>query len=126
LKKVLNLDNIVNPFTEEALNILLEYDYPGNVRELGNIVERAVILAGGELPVDKEHLDFILSSSDKNLCFDFTLPEDGINLEDVEKELIKQALERCNNNKSAAAKLLGLTRSKFRTRIKMLEKEDEE
>ena len=111
--------------TQGAKRILETYPFPGNVRELANAIERAVILAGGELPINSEHLSFLTKPSERASLRDvFTLPPEGISLEELEKELIKQALERTGNNQSAAARLLGLTRSKFRTRLKMLEKEE--
>ncbi len=109
-------------FTENAKKIILSYTYPGNIRELKNIIERAWILAGGKLPINAEHLKFLkLSDSPKKLNGNILLPDNGINLEELEKELIKQALDKTGGNKSAAARLLGLTRSKLRTRVKMLE-----
>jgi len=104
-----------------AKKILLEYSFPGNVRELKNAIERAIILAGGQLPLNSEHLSFLRENKSPILnCYH--LPEEGVSLEELEKTLIQQALERTQGNKSAAAKLLGLTRSKFRTRLKLLEK----
>ncbi len=106
--------------TENAKKILENYNYPGNIRELKNIIERAWILSAGKLPINAENLNFLKNSSSK-LTDKITLPENGVNLEELEKELIKQALEKTGGNKSAAARLLGLTRSKLRTRVKMLE-----
>ncbi len=108
--------------TPGAQKLLLKYPFPGNVRELANAIERALILSGGELPLTAEHLSFLDDTRprEKNL---FELPPEGISLEELEKELIRQALERTGGNQSAAARLLGLTRSKFRTRMKMLENE---
>ena len=111
-------------FTENAKSLLLSYNYPGNVRELKNIIERAFILAGGNLPISADNMGFIKINNGKRINNNiFKLPEQGINLEELEKKLIKQALEKAEGNKSAAARLLGLTRSKFRTRVKMLEEE---
>ncbi len=110
--------------TQGAKRILETYPFPGNVRELANAIERAVILAGGELPINSDHLSFLREgTSEKSSPKDvFVLPPEGISLEELEKEIIRQALERTGNNQSAAARLLGLTRSKFRTRLKLLEK----
>ena len=108
-------------FTKAVENYLLEYPFPGNVRELKNAVERAYILAGGNLPITIEHINFLSKSPKKMLKEDFILPDEGISLEELEKSLIKQALEKTGGNKSAAARLLGLTRSKLRTRLKMLD-----
>ncbi len=104
--------------TAGAQKILLSYHYPGNVRELANAVERALILAGGNLPLTSEHFAFLKPKTEGSTSF--ILPPEGISLEELERDLIRQALERTKGNQSAAARLLGLTRSKFRTRMKML------
>ena len=112
------------PFiTAGAKKILESYPFPGNVRELRNAVERAIILAGSALPLTAEHFSFLTPKPSAKKIFE--LPPEGISLEALEKELIKQALERTSGNKSAAARILGLTRSKFRTRLKLLEEKSE-
>ena len=112
-------------FTKGVENFLLDYSFPGNIRELKNAIERAYILAGGKFPLTIEHINFLSKSSKKLLKEDFILPDNGISLEELEKSLIKQALEKTGGNKSAAARLLGLTRSKLRTRLKMLEEDND-
>ena len=122
IKRVLKKDNIEKPpFTAGAQKLLLSYPYPGNIRELANAIERALILSGGQLPLTSEHLSFLSLKDHQKTKAIFELPPEGVCLEEVEKELIKQALERTGGNQSAAARLLGLTRSKFRTRLKLLE-----
>ncbi len=104
--------------TQGAKRQLLFHPWPGNVRELANAMERAAILAD-HLPVTSEDLSFIDSSRDgSGKDVQWKLPETGLLLEELEKDLIRQALEISNNNQSAAARLLGLSRSKFRTRVK--------
>ena len=113
------LGNISHPaITAGAKKILEAYPFPGNVRELANAVERAIILTGGNLPLTAEQFSFL--SKQPSLKSDFILPLEGISLEKLERDLIKQALERTHGNKIAAARLLGLTRSKFRTRINLI------
>lgn len=107
--------------TQGAKKLLESYPFPGNVRELSNAVERAIILSGGEFPLTAEHFSFLTSGQSTKSKYKFELPPEGISLEELEKELIKQALERTGGNKSAAARLLGLTRTKLRTRLKLLE-----
>ncbi len=107
--------------TQGAKKILMNYSWPGNIRELANTMERAIILAGLP-PVTAEHLEFLKTGQEtKGLSEGLKLSQEGINLEELEKDLIKQALQLTGNNQSAAARLLGLTRSKFRTRVKQLE-----
>ncbi|WP_202708620.1 sigma-54-dependent transcriptional regulator [Sporosalibacterium faouarense] len=94
--------------SKNALDYLIDYKWKGNIRELENIIERLVILnqkgkiEKTDLPKD------ILYQEQANT--DFTLPTEGINLEEVEQSLIRQALESTDYNQSKAAKLLGITR----------------
>jgi Nif-specific regulatory protein len=105
--------------SKEAMGLLERYSWPGNVRELENVIERAVILCQGtvvtvqELPSLRDHLRAPVLSGDA-----FRLPSGGIVLADVEKGLIQQALEQSHQNKSHAAKLLDLSRTQLRTRMK--------
>jgi two-component system response regulator AtoC len=95
---------------KDALDILKEYDYPGNIRELENLIERLVILSSDGLIkaslLPKEIVKGAYASKNNM----FILPEEGINLEELEISLVKQALERVNGNQTQAAKLLGMSR----------------
>jgi transcriptional regulator with GAF, ATPase, and Fis domain len=107
--------------TQGAKRILIDHTWPGNVRELANAIERAIILAG-EGPITAEHLSFLRTDLTKTgIAGSWELPSEGLSLEILERDLIRQALEMTGNNQSAAARLLGLTRSKLRTRLKQLE-----
>ena len=102
---------------EPVLNLLRSYDWPGNVRELRNVLERAVILSGGE-PLTIE--DFAIEVDDAPLIE----PGDGSisvqeGLEMAEKEMIIQALEKSGGNKTEAAKLLRITRRRLYSRMKV-------
>ncbi|OPL16936.1 MAG: histidine kinase [delta proteobacterium ML8_D] len=110
-----------NLLTQGAKRVLMDHVWPGNVRELANAVERAVILAGEE-PVTTEHLSFLRTGKVQTGTAEaLKLPPYGLAIEKLERDLIQQAMEMTNNNQSAAARLLGLTRSKLRTRVKQLE-----
>ena len=105
-------------FTQGTKRILVSHSWPGNIRELANAMERAAILAD-ELPITADDLSFLSATRPpEGGGVEWKLPDSGINLEELEKDLIRQALEMSNNNQSAAARLLGLSRSKFRTRLK--------
>lgn len=101
--------------TDGAVRTLTAYRWPGNVRELANAIERVMILYQGEGMVTAETLSFLRSAPsapcDQN---HFKLPPEGIQLDTLEQEFVRQALESTGNNQTAAAKLLGLTRAKFR------------
>ena len=105
--------------SREARELLLSYAWPGNVRELRNALERAVILSEGGL-VQAEHLPIAVARSGAARAASaaaIELPPGGLDLDAVEKTLVAQALERAKNNRSRAAKLLGLTRAQLYTRL---------
>ena len=103
--------------SREARDKLLAYAWPGNVRELRNAVERAVILAEGGL-ITSEHLPMAIGApAPRPAASDPTLPPGGIDLEAVESGYVKRALEQAGNNKSKAARLLGLTRAQLYSRL---------
>ncbi|HUJ08904.1 MAG TPA: sigma-54 dependent transcriptional regulator [Verrucomicrobiae bacterium] len=101
----------------EAAKMLQQYPWPGNVRELRNVIERLVILEKAER-VLPEHLP-----SELRLCTRpssrsiIQLPPEGVALADVERELVRQAMERSGGNQSNAAELLGLERDALRRRL---------
>jgi Nif-specific regulatory protein len=106
--------------SKEAGDLLSQYEWPGNVRELENVIERAVIVCRGDV-VTAEDLPVSLRERGKAepakrdaLAF----PPAGIALAPMEKRLIVQALEQAGYNKSKAAKLLGLSRTQLRTRLR--------
>ncbi len=110
----------VADISEEAEQFLLEYDWPGNVRELKNVIERAIILENAEI-MQLEHLPRELvsqASGDGGGPLEFILPPEGVDIEDVERELIKQALDMVEGNQSKAAKKLNLGIDAFRYRMK--------
>ncbi|MBS3759564.1 MAG: sigma-54-dependent Fis family transcriptional regulator, partial [Desulfobacterales bacterium] len=109
--------------SEGASRLLKSYNWPGNVRELVNAMERALILEKGQGVVTAEALSFIRKCGDNQEAPDnFELPPSGVNLEAIEADMVRQALELTNHNQTAAAKLLGLTRAKFRVLMKQIEK----
>jgi len=109
--------------TEGAMSALKKYHWPGNIRELANAIERAVILTGDQKTISAETLSFLKPSlPSDNGHSHFRLPPEGILLEEMEKDLTRQAMEVSGNNQSLAAKLLGLTRAKFRVLMKQIEK----
>ncbi len=106
-------------FDKKVVQRLESYPWPGNIRELRNLCERMVILHHSKT-ITQEMLPPELSNGSSNnaQASDFSLPANGISLEELEREMINQALERTRGNRSRAARLLGLTRDTLLYRIK--------
>lgn len=102
---------------------LLDYNWPGNVRELENIIERCLILEDGDVLTEASLPPQFLNSC-CSLIGACKIPEDGLDLEDylaeVEKQILLQALERCNGVRKHAAKLLKLSFRSIRYRLDKL------
>jgi two-component system NtrC family response regulator len=107
--------------TREALALLKRYSWPGNIRELENTLEHAAVMARGETLGIEDLPERIVSwaprEDRRGESARFALPPDGIVLEDAERDFIVQALERTGWKKTAAARLLGLTRRALGYRI---------
>ncbi len=105
--------------TSATEQLLKSYGWPGNVRELRNLVERAVLMTDDGIlqPTDFETIRGAAGSAAESDKGAFVLPAAGVNLEEVEKNLVVQALERAGGNQTRAAKLLGLHRDQIRYRI---------
>jgi DNA-binding NtrC family response regulator len=108
--------------SKDALGMLARYAWPGNVRELRNVIERATILEESS-EILPEHLpdELRLGSRALDLEPGYTLPAGGIDLEQLERDLIKQALDQASGNKTRAASLLGMTRDTLRYRLEKYE-----
>ena len=111
----------VEEVTGDAMRRLQEYAWPGNVRELRNVIERIVILEADaritldELPPEIRYGRTAVTGAT------FLLPEEGVDLDEVERSFIQQAMDRTNGNQSAAARLLGISRYALRYRLQKLE-----
>jgi two-component system NtrC family response regulator len=99
------------------LPALRGYRWPGNVRELRNVIERALVLRHepGRLTVDDLPAHVLEGAGEEP--GPYPLPEEGISLAEVEKDLIRQALDRTGGNRSQAARLLGITRQTLLYRL---------
>lgn len=107
----------LSPEVEEKF---LSYSWPGNIRELRNLIERIMILENTEI-ILPEHLPCEINPEMSEKVINkgplIRLPETGIDIEEVEKELIKQALERTGHNQTRAARLLNISRDALRYRM---------
>src|SRR5256884_2686247 len=118
-KHTRNTSRLIRGLTPDARKVMLDYAWPGNVRQLESAIERAILLAESDY-ITVEDLPLEVRQETRPAAeAGFKLPADGVNFEDVERNLILQAMERTDYNITKAAKLLGLT---FRTLQYRLEK----
>ena len=115
----------IQGLTKEADELLINYDWPGNIRELKNAIERVMILAEGNR-VSVKYLPIRISEGGTlpvpggaaSINGEIQLPAGGMSLYDVERELIRQALDQSRGNKTTAARLLRITRDTLRYKVK--------
>jgi two-component system response regulator AtoC len=111
----------VEGFSAEAEHLMVSYSWPGNVRELKNVVRGIVVLQNVRMIIP-EHLPLEMSGlvmrQTKGRQNRFILPETGLSLDEIERDLIIQAMERAAGNKTKAAKLLGISYDSFRYQLK--------
>ncbi|MBM3330204.1 MAG: hypothetical protein FJY67_12190 [Calditrichaeota bacterium] len=113
--------------TPDVKRILTDYDWPGNIRELRNVIERIVILENdetirtGHLPLDLRQMSGGLaevSSPVLNQNLGIEIPAEGLSMEAVEHELVLKALDKSGQNQTRAARMLGITRDSLRYKMK--------
>lgn len=102
----------VKGLDDAAMKALLEYNWPGNIRQLESVIERAVIMS------DSDTIRFNDIKSELRLprqqeVIDIDIPDEGIVFEDLEKELLKKAMRKSNNVTAKAARLLGMSYKTF-------------
>lgn len=116
----------IEGITPEALQLLTVHDWPGNVRELRNAIERAMILEDTSfitppsLPMSVNHhpMEAVAAAAAAPAVFPPSIPDSGLSLEDNEKRLLVQALEKTGGNQTQAARLLRITRDTLRYKMK--------
>jgi two-component system, NtrC family, response regulator AtoC len=117
-----SLHKSVQKISKEVEVFLQGYDWPGNVRELRNVIERAMILGEGETLI-MEHLPLDVlgqTGARKEDQKGFRIPPDGISMEKLEEDLVRQALDITGGNQTKAAKLLGISRDSLRYRMQKI------
>ena len=111
------------PLTPAAQRLLAEHPWPGNIRELFNAVERAIIIKGGALPLSSDDFAGLggpppaLPGTGGRL---FTVPPGGFDYEELQRDIVNQALSLTAGNQSSAARLLHVSRARFRTLLGLL------
>ncbi|MEM1022525.1 MAG: sigma-54 dependent transcriptional regulator [Myxococcota bacterium] len=109
--------------SDEAAKTMEEHSWPGNVRELRNCIERAVLLGEGSL-IEANGLE--LSDAPVESDGQYNLPASGVDMQELERRLLIQALERANGNRTRAGALLGMNRDQVRYRIEKFSLEDKD
>ena len=102
--------------SDGALKALTDYHWPGNIRQLEFVVERAVLMSDSDT-IQLSDIRGELRLSPEKGALDIEIPEEGINFEELEKELIKKAMAKTNNVAAKAARLLGMTYKTFWYRL---------
>ncbi len=108
-------EQIPKRFSEDAIEMLMAFDWPGNVRELRNLVERMMLVCPNET-ITTRYLPEKIAGIKSNLN-SITIPI-GSSLAELEKILIRRTLESVDNNKSAAARILGISRRTLHSKLK--------
>jgi DNA-binding NtrC family response regulator len=105
----------------EAIAILMKYDWPGNVRELKGLFAKICLLEDSQV-ILPEHVSARLEiASEPPAQFPTSIPDSGLSLGEVEKNLIRETLRKANGNMKKAAKLLNVTYDTLRYRMKKFE-----
>jgi two-component system response regulator PilR (NtrC family) len=112
----------IHQISPRAMSLLMNYDYPGNVRELQNMIERAVALESSKTLTAQNFLSYMDEQRDLTTNeIDLEIPREGIDLErmveDLEKSLILKALEKAKGVKKRAAELLHINFRSMRYRL---------
>jgi len=119
----LKFNKTINGIDKSAMDFLESYPWKGNIRELKNVIERAVLLAE-DLELKEKHFHFLADNTHtSNISQDkfiLKIPSKGIEIDVVLKELILKTLKITGGNQVKAAKILGLSRSKLRYRMEQL------
>jgi two-component system response regulator PilR (NtrC family) len=106
-----------------AMELLMNYDFPGNIRELENIIERSVAMESSNI-ILPENLTLYSNAADSESKFDIEVTEKGINLntemEKIERKMIEKALQRAKGSKKRTAELLNVTFDSLRYRMEKL------
>ncbi len=122
-KYAIENDKMITGITSSALKLLMKYKFPGNVRELENLIERAVVTGrGGQLTEDDFPTELAIGKLDESMA-GMAVP---MKLDDSNRYLILKTLEYCNWNKTRAAEVLGITTRTIRNKLAEYQTETEQ
>ena len=108
---------------QDAMYLLEHYPWPGNIRELRNVIERATILADGEF-IEAKHLPPTLVPKGEETLPTLTIVP-GTTVDEAERRLITLTLEHCRNNKTRAAEVLGISLKTLHNKLNRMKAERE-
>ena len=109
----MGLKRVTLPISDAAMAVLKTYPWPGNIRELRNVMERAALLCEGDA-IGVEHLPASLTQRPKAAGFD---GGENLSMDSVESDHIRKVLKLCEGSRSQAARLLGIHRSTLLQKI---------
>lgn len=114
----------VSSITAEALNILMKYDFPGNIRELENLIQRSVVLTRDDVIKTEDLPSYIqnINQEQNDNNFDSVLGDLNQMVENLERKMIMKALEETNNNQTKAANLLNISERTLRYKLSKYKK----
>ena len=104
-------------FTPKATDVFMRHNWPGNVRELENLVERAVIMARGDM-ITQDDFPAIMREKNKSGTESNSVTSSGRTLKEAEKEIILHTLEETGGNRTHTAKILGISRRTLQLKLK--------
>ncbi|GAB4405752.1 MAG: sigma-54 dependent transcriptional regulator [Thermodesulfovibrionales bacterium] len=102
----------IKGMSDPAMKAIMEYHWPGNIRQLESVIERAVLMCESDTITLKD-IESELRLPQQRDIFDLNIPDSGINFEELEKELLKKAMIKANNVAAKAARLLGMSYKTF-------------
>lgn len=116
------IKNAIQNFSPASRTLMLNYEWPGNVRELKNVIERLVVLKNPPV-IEPRHLPPEILGGGRRIpsstpSGDFTLPPEGVDVEELEKQFLIQAMDHSHHNQKKAAELLHMKYDTFRYKLK--------
>lgn len=106
----------IKGISDSSIKALMDYHWPGNIRQLESVIERAVLISDTDM-INLDDIKGELRLPTDRGVLDIEIPDEGINFEELEKELIKKAMTKANNVAAKAARLLGMSYKTFWYRL---------